>query len=615
MPFLEDIYNLGDNEVVGKSHVNSHIDLDIDADGNVDLTDTGKEGVNTLVAVKGLSRSGQQFTARPFIDNAEYTFGYTFAKNADGSVSVTRNDKSRMRYDAYIKCIEDSKLAETDAVVAKYLELLKSGLYEKIVDGQSDATVDLINKLLLKYGKAIRVCHRGKALAELYADRFVTESDNLVYCSFTGGMGTPNVQNPPQLKHIHGGGPLNTNMFSSNTGKYDSLLNYGIENLDESPISAEAFARLHRNMQDILDNANGHFYYSKLPTFLMNQTKSSYIILFSDDNVDAEKVISAMISSPMGDKALQMYGFNDEEDDNSEMEAPVDDTVEQDPKIRTAELVYNAYKNLLNGRWSNIDSNATMTMYTIHCGQARWSVTDERTLKIKDLTSNIDRWFTDITVSKDHFSIWELVRGMCAPKEKGMPSMYEALLMTALFGSPLPGIFLRKVTTRITANTGIAKRSQLGLMKLAYNQYARKHNLKEITSMLDRTNKTYPYNLGRLMALTEYAQKKTNPNVTATVSVSKSKIAVVRPASCEAMLQDGFDRIYLPSIKKSESSNDNAPRVSVWLSKIHDEINEGLVDPFTRRMTPEEQCLFHHGFRAQMNDFYVKRSNNNTNNQ
>lgn len=615
MPFLEDIFNLDTTDVAtGMSSLKSFLDLDIDADGNVDLNDTGKEGVETMVAIHGLSRSGANFTPRPFIDNAEYTFGYVFEKNKDGSVEKKQTEKSKQRHASYIKCIEDSGLADIDPVVAKYLELLKTGLYEKIVNGQSEATVALINKMLLDNGSAIRICFNGKALANLYADTFKPKHDTSVFCSFTGKMGTPNASNPPPLKHIHGGGTIPIHMFSSNTSKYSSLLNYGIENLDEAPISAESYMRIHRNLQNVLDNTDGHFYYTKLPSFMMNASMSSYVILFSEPNIDAERVVSAVIASPMGDKALKNYGFNDE-DEASEMEAPVEETEADDKSARTAELVYNAYMNLWNGKYGNIDSNATMTLYTIHCGQARWSVTDEHTLTVNELRANMDRWFKDTTVSNEHFSVWELARSMCAPKEKVMPSMYEAIFMAALFGKTLPSLFLRKVTTRITANTGVAKRAQLGLMKLVYNQYARNNNLKEITTMLDHTNKSYPYNLGRLMALTEYAQKKLNPKVTATISLSKSKIAVVRPTFCESALQDGFNRIYLPAIIKRENANDNTPRVSAWLAKIHDEINEGLVDPFVRRMTPTEQCLFHHGFRAQMNDFYVKRNNNETNNQ
>ena len=136
MPFLEDIYNLNTTDVVtGMSPLKSFIDLDIDADGNIDLNDTGKDGVETMVAIHGLSRSGTNFTPRPFIDNAEYTFGYTFEKNKDGSIVKTQTEKSQKRHTTYIKCIEDSGLADIDPVVAKYLELLKTGLYEKIVDG------------------------------------------------------------------------------------------------------------------------------------------------------------------------------------------------------------------------------------------------------------------------------------------------------------------------------------------------------------------------------------------------------------------------------------------------------------------------------------------------
>lgn len=609
MTFLERIYDMDDTEVaIGKTQLKSSIDLDIDDKGNVDLNDHGKEGVVTMVAIHGLSRTGSNFTPRPFIDNAEYTFGYEFAKGKDGTVSVTKTELSKKRHESYIKYIEDSGLAKSDKVVAKYLELLKSGLYEAIIAGQSESTVALINKMILTFGNAIRICSPKGALAELYADKFMPKSDAKTFCSFTGKMGTLNAHNPPSLKHMHGGGTIPVQMFCSNSTRYSSLLNYGIENLDESPISAEAFMRIHRNLQNVLDNANGHFYYTKIPSFLMNSSKSSYIILFSDQNIDAERVVSAMIASPMGEKALQNYGFNDE-DEASEMEVTEEsDAVDEDTSTRASEYVYNAYTNLLKGYSTQVDSDATMTLYTIHCGQARWSVTDERTLSVKELMDNINQWFADITVGKDHFSIWELVRSMCAPKEKGMPSMYEALLMAALFRKELPSIILRKVTTRITSNTGIAKRAQLGLMKLAYNQYARNNNLKEITPMLDHTNKSYPYNLGRLMAITEYAQKKTNPNVTSTISLGKSKLAVMRPIHCEAMLQDGFTRVYMPSIIKRENANDKLPRTSVWLSKIHDEINEGLSDPFVRRMTPEEQCLFHHGFRAQMNDLYTKKN-------
>ena len=153
MSFYRDMLNLGANEVpVDKTKVESKVSLDL-VGKKWELNEAPAE---SIVSTVGITRSSQA-APRPFIDNIEYTFGITIAKDKEGNLVASTNDKVDANHRAYVKMIADSGLAETDKGVKSFLEFISGDPYKKLTEGKTESGVAAINTILFN-GLSARIC-------------------------------------------------------------------------------------------------------------------------------------------------------------------------------------------------------------------------------------------------------------------------------------------------------------------------------------------------------------------------------------------------------------------------------------------------------------------------
>ena len=604
MSFYRDMLNLGANDVpVDKTKVESKVSLDL-VGKKWELNEAPAE---SIISTVGITRSSQA-SPRPFIDNIEYTFGITIAKDKGGNLVVSTNDKVDANHSAYVKMIADSGLAETDKGVKSFLEFISNDPYKKLTEGKTESGVAAINTILFNGLSAIRVCVGSTVLAEKYADRFKPTAFLDVRCSISGKMGTivdpekePNFKTET-LRRVPGACP-NLITLSCNTQKYPVTNNYNFSDLEGSPVSDETYTIITRNIQKLVDDKRTcvRVPYSNGVSYLFNYDKATD---------DEPAVISAVLNTPVKEEGLRELGFNDEDPANEVNE----DAASKIAVDRCNDIVYQKYLSLRTKRrdfQNRAKVKGKVTVYRFHAVKGRASCTDTFICDLGRLSDNIGHWYDDTLTSGRPHSIATLLRSTVTDKGSYNSRDYENIMQSILLGRPINRSVFKRVlfraalTSRKADATLTTKQCQIALIRACYNSIARYHNRKELTDMLDTSNKTYAYNLGRLLALGDYVQYKVHDKkVAAPVSGRLDKRAMTRPTECVAEL--------LSRVKTYQDQMGNNPEkgwVVTMSEKLAAEITENLAVSHPEPLTIDEQAQMRVAFYQQKNAFYTKNTN------
>lgn len=566
-----------------------------------------EEDADTVVSLAGQSRSGTPTTqtVRPFIDNTEYTFGIsvtevkdkTKPKDTPKELVVTKTDKTKTAHDAYIKCLADSHLAETDPSVKDLIEFLSNDPYEQLIAGQSEAAVEAINQRLLKCSgsAAIRVCVGADVLAEKYASNFSEVERKPVRCSITGQMSEKLDIKPETLKGVFGS-TMGLVTISCNTNAFPVVNNYNFDNYDGSPVSTEAYVTITRNLQKLFSD-------EKCCRKIPNSNGVSYLLCYDNVDESIQGTVGAIINTPYKPDELISLGFD--------VEDLMDDTDEsvktEAKKVFTDEIVHKKYMSLRNGTVYKKSASGTATVYRIHRVNGRWSCTDTFKLDLSHLFANIDQWYNDIEPAGRTYSIMNLLRSSIAESAKVDHREYENLVQTILVGGEINRNILKRILQRIrTAHNGIS-RCQYALIRACYNSKARHNHTKELPKMLDKTNTSYAYNMGRLIAVGDYMQYKANENIETPLSGRMDKRAIVRPNEAKAEILRRIE-IYKRQLLPKKDKRGVIPFINTVLDEIVTQMNcshDGV-------LSVDEQAEMRTAFIQQTNEFYKKNTNPST---
>lgn len=176
---------------------------------------------------------------------------------------------------------------------------------------------------------------------------------------------------------------------------------------------------------------------------------------------------------------------------------------------------------------------------------------------------------------------------------KEIPPLYGGALMRAiLFGTPYPDTIAMAIMRRFKADANISY-IRCAYLKAWLN---RSNTITPIKPMLDTTNHTPGYLLGRLFAVLTKTQKDVLPNINRTIRDSYYASASATPGSVFPRLL----RLYTHHITKLEGG------YKVNREKTMQEIMDLLGTSFPARLNLKEQGAFALGFYQQTQDFYVK---------
>ena len=527
MPLFQDMYNMGEPKIdFDRAPVRSSTTLSFDGKWRL----TGDRDAECVVSTIGIMKTSNPI-ARPFIDTDDYTFGVEVVEAKKGVFVAKVTEKSKLRHEVYVKAIEDLGLAETDSVVRELLAFMKDDPYKKITEGLDEEAVNLVNKAL--YRTSIRVLSDdGTVLAEKYADIINAYEVENALCAFSGKIEPVMRDNVERLTGIRGTLAQGVKLACSNSDRYSAVRNYGFEFLNGSPLSARSFTRILRNLQSLLNDPMTNI---RIP----NSDNTSYVVKYDGVSRENETQVSCLMSSPSKIDMLPDMGFDDED----LTDEAVTVMFNKKKEFKTcAQIVYDKYIGLHKGHVSGGKLGGHVTIYRLHGANGRWSCTGEYKIDVATLFANIDRWYTDTVVSGTASSIYSLLASANAKDEKVQPRDYENLLHAAMFGTPINKAILRKAVYRIFSQGHSPRKNQCALIRACYNNAARKAGTKEIMPMLDKTNTTLAYNLGRLLSVADYMQKNANPNIETFVSDRLRARAKRRPKECFAELNDRISK-------------------------------------------------------------------------
>lgn len=562
-----------------------------------------EESTDSVVSPVGITRSSD-VVARPFIDDVSYTFGILVTKGSGDSVIVTKNDKkATVRHEAYIKAIVDSGLANTDKFIKKFVDFISNDPYGKLIEGKDQAGVDAVNKILLKAVGAIRVCENGDALAEIHADKFAVSTLGKVRCSVTGKLSPILDCKAETLRGVPGAVPSLITL-SCNTSEFPSVCNYGFDNMDGSPVSSVSQTLITRNLQKLFKDPKTRI---KIP----NSNGISYLFNYEKATDLQKGMVSAILNTPYKVENLEAFGIDDEETD------VVADYATEEKKVSCEDIVHQKYVSLHKGTVFTAKQKGKITVYRIHAVQGRWSCTNTFQLDLGQLFANIDRWYadtvTDTAMAGAAHSIDKLLRSSIADNGSYLSRDYENLMQSILLGKEISSEIYRRVlyraaiSQRSTKSKLSTKKCQYSLIRACYNSVARNHNRKELTDMLDTSNKSYAYNLGRLLAIGDYVQFSVHKaKANSPISGRMDKRATLRPTECIAEL---LNRIKVYQDQMSGRADKNW--VVVKSEKLVGEVSANLNVPHPTSLSMDEQAEMRIAYYQQKNEFYNNNKNNN----
>ena len=128
--------------------------------------------------------------------------------------------------------------------------------------------------------------------------------------------------------------------------------------------------------------------------------------------------------------------------------------------------------------------------------------------------------------------------------------------------------------------------------------------------MLDKTRTDFAYNMGRLLALGDYLQRKCNSNISSPISGRLDARARNRPNDCRQELL-GRLRMYCNQLIK----NNNTRGTAIFGLQLMDEILSVMQPHNNERMSTDEQAELSVGCIQQNGDFYKSNKTNNQNNE
>ncbi len=591
MSIFQDLLKMGrDGVPIDRVKVTSRVNLERVGDRWILV----EEEADSVVSAMGISRS-VDIEPRPFIDNVEYTFGVSVSEVKDksrpkGSPKVytvcAGNDKVAKRHEAYIKSIADKNLADPD--VKALLDFLSDDPYGKLTEGLSEPAVAEINRVLFSGQGAIRVVAGGNALSEKYASQFSVYKEETIRCSLTGEIATKTDMKPEKLSGIYGGTTAGVVTISCNTREFPVVANYNFEKNDGTPISTAAYVTITRNMQKLLSNRKT---YRAIPN-----SNVSYILRYDNVEESLQGIAGALINTPQSKADLVAFGYDPED--------PSDDTdtsvVYKRKKDTPDSIVYKKYMSVRRGTVVNAKLSGSVTIYRINCVQGRWSCTDTYTVDLARMFDNIDTWYKDTLTAGVPHSVYWLLRSSLPEYGKIDPREYENLVQAIIRGTEIKGIILKRVLHRISvAHKGVSM-CQYALIRACYNSMARHHNLKELSDMLDNENKSYSYNLGRLLAIGDYIQSKANPNIGTPLSANQDRLALQRPTECKAFILRRIE------IYKRQLSARGEKGIAIFITRRMEDVVTNLNVVHDQPLTINEQAEMRTAFVQQTNDFYKK---------
>lgn len=278
-----------------------------------------------------------------------------------------------------------------------------------------------------------------------------------------------------------------------------------------------------------------------------------------------------------------------------------------DPDAR-AEQIRSLLEAIHTGRFDGARGENRFFVLGLAPNAARIAVRFWHVAPLAEVAQRTRQWFEDLRMVRaphdpEFPSLFRLLTATAVLNKADniLPRLGGDVLRSALDGTPLPITWLQAAIRRCRAEQGVSY-LRAAVIKACINRstrHARRTSTttdKEITEMLDTSNPSVGYRLGRLFAVLEKAQEEASPGLNATIRDRYYGAASSTPLAVFTTLL----RLKNHHIAKIPGKG----RV-VNLEKLIGEIIDGIGD-FPAHMSLQEQGRFALGYYHQRQAFFAK---------
>lgn len=232
---------------------------------------------------------------------------------------------------------------------------------------------------------------------------------------------------------------------------------------------------------------------------------------------------------------------------------------------------------------------------------------------VGEVAGHIRQHFDDINIvhgpkDPEYLSLFRLLvsTAMLNKADNILPNLAGDFMKAILAGTPYPQTLLSSAIRRCRAEQDVTyPRAALIKAVLARKNRRNEQNTKEVGMALDTSNTNPGYLLGRLFAVLERAQEQASPGINATIRDRFYGAASSTPVAVFA---------HLMKLKNHHIAKIDSKGAAVNLEKLIQEIvdNVGAADAFPAHLALDDQGRFAVGYYHQRQDFFKKKTDDNT---
>lgn len=503
-------------------------------------------------------RSGKNPSAYFMCDNSKYVLGISSNESNEMDYSAFENfkklhNKYLDKENPLVKFInswEPSKALENE-IIARYKdELYKNPNIIFKVEGESGYVHEIEDRLELWIKENLQ-----------------KDSGVRMQCLISGEI-EPIARIHTPIKGVKNAHPAGASIVSFNDASFCS---YGKDSSYNSPIGKSSMFKYTTVLNYLLRNPKNHLFIGEDTVVFWAEKKGIYQDLLAE------------LLNPTIKKETE------------ESEIIDNDAI---TLARDILLKYSQGINLSNENY-NLDPKTRVHVLGISPNNARLGIAFYEQNSFEYFIKRIANHYENLNIIGNNkpIPIWMILNETIAKKSKDKkisPILSKSLMNSIFNGGLYPSSLYNAIISRIRADGDINyKRTAIikACLLRKYNLFDKKG---DITVSLNEKNSSIAYQLGRLFAVLEKAQKEANPNLNSTIKDRYFTSASATPASVFPVLL----KLSLHHTSKGERT--------VYFEKLKGDILQ-MVDQFPKHLSLDEQGEFVLGYYHQIQSFYTKK--------
>jgi CRISPR-associated protein Csd1 len=543
-----------------------------------------------------LSFRGRTSGRRSFLfwDKSSYVFGVVAKKGVKGSaIEAEISDKSLGDHDAFVAAHRELLVGTADPhliALAHFLETWRPAQWSTL-----GFPADALDKNIAFEVAASRSYLHDMPEARERAARVIASSTPPRTCLISGET-APYAVGHPMFQGVARAQSSGAALVSFNA---DAFVSYGLDNTEAAPVSEVAAFKYGAALNWLLERGNGR-------SFRLGETT---VVFWADDKPhadEAEEVFFSQMSDGAPSAAIAPSegngdGCDADENDASAYEFDIDEDqamAEQAQDARFQRRAPDAAK---------LDKNARLHILGLSPNAGRIAVRFWLVETWGHIQKNIARFKDDIRIEppprnpdkKAYALLFETaVQGKA---ENIPPRLGGELARSILSGGPYPQTLLAAAVSRIRADKQV-NAERAGMCKAVINR----HNGKEIIPVaLDPESGDRAYNLGRLFAVYEYAEKAVADR-NATIKDKYIGAASATPRRVFPILMRGYEHNASALAKQDGNKRGAGIKAAKAVSQILGLFGGEM--PFPTALRLEDQGRFFVGYYHQARALYTAKS-------